>query len=79
MEDKLDALEKKREFLLDICPKDNRDNYEDGKITTLTHLILRTLPKEYDSTVKTVRDLHLHLHRFRTYGKDNSIFDWVNH
>ena len=74
MEDKLDALEKEREFLLDMCPKDKRDTYEDGKITTLTRLILRTLPKEYDSAVKTVRDLH----RFRTYGKDNTIGSITN-
>jgi hypothetical protein len=71
MEDKLDALEKEKEFLLDMCPKDKRDNYEDGKITTLVRLlvILRTLPKKYDPAVKTVRDLH----RFRTYGKGNAI------
>jgi hypothetical protein len=34
MEDKLDALEKEREFLVDMCPKDKRDTYEDGKLTT---------------------------------------------
>ncbi len=68
MEDKLDALEKEREFLVDMCPKVKRDTYEDGKLTTLVRLILRKLPKEHDSAVKTVRDPH----RFRTYGKDNN-------
>jgi hypothetical protein len=27
MEDKLDALEEKREYLLDMCPLDKRDTY----------------------------------------------------
>jgi hypothetical protein len=58
MIDKLDSLEKEREYLVDMCPKD-------GKETTLTRLIIRKLPKEYDVAVKTVRDLH----RFRAYGK----------
>ncbi len=65
MVDKLDALEKEREFSVDMCPSDKRENYEDGKETTLTRLILRKLPKEYDVAVKTVRDLH----RFRAYGE----------
>ncbi len=65
MEDKLNELEKEREFLLDMCPADKRDNYDDGKETTLTRMIIRKLPKEYDVAVKAVRDLH----RFRTYGK----------
>jgi len=69
MEDKLNALEKEREYLVDMCPKDKRDHYEDGKETTLTRLIIRKLPKEYDAAVKSVRDLH----RFRTYGKEGEI------
>jgi hypothetical protein len=28
MEDKLNALEKEREYLLEMCPKDKRDEYE---------------------------------------------------
>jgi hypothetical protein len=48
MVDKLDALEKEREFLIGMCPKDKREDYENGKETTLTRLILRKLPKEYD-------------------------------
>jgi hypothetical protein len=66
---------RKRENSYLICVlKAKRDTYEDGKMTTLTRLILRTLPKEYDSAVKTVRDLH----RFRTYGKDNTIGSITN-
>ena len=45
MEDKLDALEKEREFLVDMCSKDKRDTYEDGKLTTLVRLILRKTTK----------------------------------
>jgi hypothetical protein len=66
MVDKLDALEKEREFLVDMCPRDKREEYEDGKEITLTRLIIRKLPKEYDAAVKAVRDLH----RFRAYGKE---------
>ncbi len=58
MEDKLNELEREREFLVDMCPKDKRENYDDGKETTLTRLIIRKLPKEYDVAVKAVRDLH---------------------
>jgi hypothetical protein len=29
MEDKLNALEKEREYLLDMCPKEKRDDYDD--------------------------------------------------
>jgi hypothetical protein len=65
MEDKLNELEKEREFLLDMCPKDKRDNYDDGKETILSRMIIRKLPTEYDAAVKAVRDLH----RFRDYGK----------
>jgi hypothetical protein len=66
MVDKLDALEKETEFLVDMCSRDKSQDYEDGKETTLTCLIFRKLPKEYDVAVKTVRDLH----RFRAYGKE---------
>ena len=69
MEDKLNELEKEREFLVDMCPKDKREEYDDGKETTLTRMIIRKLPKEYDVAVKAVRDLH----RFRTYGKNGDI------
>jgi hypothetical protein len=65
MEDKLNALEKEREYLLDMCPKEKRDDYDDAKETTLTRMIIRKLPKEYDVAVKAVRDLH----RFRSYGR----------
>jgi hypothetical protein len=67
-------LEKEREFLVDMCPSDKRESYEDGKETTLTRLILRKLPKEYDVAVKTVRDLH----RFRAYGKEGDISKITN-
>jgi hypothetical protein len=62
---------RKRESTLWIfAPKINkRDDYEDGKETTLTRMIIRKLPKEYDAAVKSVRDLH----RFRTYGKEGEI------
>jgi hypothetical protein len=66
MEAKLDQLEAEREFLVEMCPKEQRDSYEDGKESTLVRIILRHRPKEYDSAVKTVMDLH----RFRLYGKD---------
>ncbi len=42
MEDKLNALEKEKEYLVDMCPKNKRDNYEDGKETTLTRIIIRS-------------------------------------
>jgi hypothetical protein len=74
MVDKLDTLEKEREFLVDMCPRDKRAEYEDGKETTLTRLIIRKLPKEYDAAVKAVRDLH----RFRAYGKEGDISEITN-
>jgi hypothetical protein len=74
MVDKLDSLEKEREFLVDMCPREKREEYEDGKETTLTRLIIRKLPKEYDVAVKTVRDLH----RFRAYGKEGDISKITN-
>ena len=45
MEDKLNALEKEREYLLEMCPKDKRDEYENGKETKLVRIILEKLPK----------------------------------
>ena len=57
MEDKLDSLEEEREYLLDLCPVDKQDQYEEGKETTLVRILLRTLPKEYDASVKAVQDL----------------------
>ena len=57
IEDKLDALEEEREYLLDLCPIDKQDLYEEGKETTLVRILLRTLPKEYDQAVKAVQDL----------------------
>jgi len=74
MEDKLNALEKEREFLVDMCPRDKREDYEDGKETTLTRIIIRKLHIEYDGAVKTVRDLH----RFRAYGKEGDISKITN-
>ena len=57
MEDKLDSLEEEREYLLDLCPVDKQDQYDEGKETTLVRILLRTLPKEYDASVKAVQDL----------------------
>jgi hypothetical protein len=57
-----------------MCPRDKREEYEDGKETTLTRLIIRKLPKEYDVAVKSVRDLH----RFRAYGKEGDISKITN-
>jgi hypothetical protein len=45
MEAKLDSLEAEREYLLEMCPKDQRASYEDGKETTLVRIILRHRPK----------------------------------
>jgi hypothetical protein len=48
MKEKLDSLETKRDFLLDMCPKDKHDTYDAGKETTLVRILQQTLPKEYD-------------------------------
>ncbi len=56
------------------CPKDQRDTYEDSKESTLVRIILRHRPKEYDSAVKTVMDLH----RFRLYGKEGDLSKITN-
>jgi hypothetical protein len=69
MEAKLDALEAEREYLVDMCPMELREGYEDGKETTLVRIILRHRPREYDSAVKTVMDLH----RFRLYAKEGDL------
>jgi hypothetical protein len=69
MEEKLNSLEEEREFLLDMCPVDKRQDYVPGKITTLVRLILENLPAEYDSAVKSVRDLH----RLRKYGETGDV------
>ncbi len=52
MEAKLDELEKERENLIEMCPKDKRDGYQDGSEETLIRAILRYLPAEYDAAVK---------------------------
>ncbi len=69
MEAKLDALEAEREYLVEMCPKEQRESYEDGKESALVRIILRTRPKEYDSAVKFVMDLH----RFRLYAKEGDL------
>ena len=57
IEDKLDALEAERDYLLDMCPRDKIDTYEPGKETTLVRILQLTLPEEYDQAMKTVMDL----------------------
>ena len=46
MEAKLDALEAEREYLIEMCPKEQRKSYEDGKESTLVRIILRHRPKD---------------------------------
>ncbi len=74
MEAKLDALEAEREYLIEMCPKERRNGYEDGKETTLVQIILRHRPKEYDAAVKTVMDLH----RFRLFGREGGVSKITN-
>jgi hypothetical protein len=57
MPDKLDQLEEERNYLLRMCPKDKRKDYEEGKETTLVRIIINTLPSEYDEAVQNVRNL----------------------
>ena len=64
MEDKLDQLKAEREWLIDMCTKDKLASYDEGKESTLVRIIIRFLPKEYDMSVKAVRDLL----RFRKAG-----------
>ncbi len=44
IEAKLDTLEEEREYLLEMCPVELRDAYDDGKEETLIRLLLRHLP-----------------------------------
>jgi hypothetical protein len=74
MEAKLDSLETEREYLIEMCPKDKRDTYQDGKEETLIRLILRLLPAEYDASAKSVRDLS----RLRKYGEEGDITQITN-
>jgi hypothetical protein len=69
MEAKLDALETEREYLIEMCPKDKRDAYQEGKEEQLIRIILNHLPAEYDAAVKSVRDLS----RLRKYGEEGDI------
>ncbi len=57
MVDKLNVLEREREFLMDMCPKDKQDSYDNGKESMLVRILLATLPKEYDCAVKECRSL----------------------
>jgi hypothetical protein len=57
IQDKFDTLEEERENLLDMCPVDKQDTYDEGKETTLVRILLRTLPQEYDPSVKACHDL----------------------
>ncbi len=43
METKLDSLEMEREYLIELCPKDKRETYQDGKEETLMRIILSHL------------------------------------
>jgi hypothetical protein len=74
MEAKLDELEAEREYLLEMCPKEQRETYEDGKESTLVRLILRLRPKEYDDAVKTA----MNMHRIRLYGKTGDLSKITN-
>jgi hypothetical protein len=74
MEMKLDELEAEREYLLEMCPKEQRDTYEDGKESTLVRIILRLRPKEYDDAVKTA----MNLHRIRLYTKGGDLSKITN-
>ena len=49
--------EAEREWLLDMCPKDKVNTYDEGKETFLVRLIIRFLPKENDAAVKKLRSL----------------------
>ena len=69
MEAKLDSLETEREYLIEMCPKDKRDAYQEGKEEQLIRIILNHLPAEYDAAVKSVRDLS----RLRKYGEEGDI------
>jgi hypothetical protein len=72
IEAKLDALEEEREYLLEMCPSELRDTYDDGKEETLIRLLIRHLPAEYDGAVKAVKDL-ARLRKYSEGGKLESI------
>jgi hypothetical protein len=72
MVDKLNALEKEREFLLDMCPKDKQDTYDAEKESTLVRILLKTLPKEYDGAIKECKSL-LRFRRVSSMGQLDSI------
>jgi hypothetical protein len=72
MEDKLNALEKEREYLLDMCPTDKQDTYDNGKESTLVRIILANLPEEYDGAVKECRSL-LRIRKANESGTLNTI------
>jgi hypothetical protein len=74
MEFKVDKLETEREFLMEMCPKDKRDNYDTGKETTLVRIIIRTVPQEYDQAVKSVRDMT----KLRKYGMKGDLTQITN-
>ncbi len=74
IEIKLDELEQEREYLLEMCPTDMRDTYEDGKEETLVRVIVRHLPAEYDQAVKAVKDLA----RLRKYSEGGMLDSITN-
>ncbi len=74
MEAKLDELEAEREYLVEMCPKDPRETYEDGKESTLVRMILRLRPKKYDDAVKTA----MNMHRIKLYGKTGDLSKITN-
>ena len=74
MENKLDKLETEREFLLEMCPKDKRDKYEEGKEHTLVRIVLRNVPAEYDAAVKAVRDMM----KLRKFGESGNFKGFTN-
>ena len=74
MEDKLNAMEKEREYLLEMCPKDKQDSYENGQESKLVRIILEKLPKEYDEAVKTCRNIL----RFRKASESGSMTTITN-
>jgi hypothetical protein len=61
-----------------MCPKDKRDTYEDAKEYTLVRILLRTLPVEYDSAMKSVRDL-MKLRKYGTMGDFSTITNKKDH
>ncbi len=74
IEVKLDTLEEEREYLLDMCPIELRETYEDGKEETLIRLLIRHLPAEYDTAVKTAKDLA----RLRKYSETGNLESITN-